>query len=486
MLYLLLILFPISMAASCFVLRKRTDLVIIAAVGVLLTQIMLVVQLPLEEPARLLGVTLALNELTRLFMLVFLGVGIVSFLVSWHLPQGENFVPVTLLILVFICMILLLQDPFIVSLLLIWASIAAVLAIVDLPAGSGILVSTQVIATAIKYLILTVLAGVLMYLSFILADIYQLGHLPGRIPLVRFILAMLAAGFALRLALIPFHAWLPDLVEHASPLVSALIIAVINTTGLLVLILSFQRIPVLLTENETGIILLRVGGILTSLLAGAMSLNQTQMRRTLAYFFIYNSGMIFYGLATVSTPGLTGSLFEALNQTLVIVLLLVSLGLLERPDGRTPGIERRDLLHRWRIAGSGFLGGGLALLGIPPFSGFVGKMFIYQAAAQHGWVELVPLLLATIFAGLALARLATSRLLGPAEEMPTPAPEMIGETEFDRLTAERRLEPEPYGAAILVVFLLLISLIMGLFPQPFLLMIGDVIRSLTFVSVPVL
>jgi formate hydrogenlyase subunit 3/multisubunit Na+/H+ antiporter MnhD subunit len=482
MLYLLLIFFPISMAASCFVLRKQTSLVVVAAVAAVLTQIALVVQIPLDEPARLLGVTLALNELTRLFMLVFLGIGVVAFLASLHLPHGENFVPVTLLILVFVCMTLLLQDPFIVSLLLVWAGIAAVLAIVDLPTGAGTLVSTRVFASALKYLILMVLAGVLMYLSFILADIYKPGEVPGRIPLARFILALLIAGFSLRLALIPFHTWLPDMVEDAAPMVSAVVIALINTTSFIMLVLSFQRFPVLVTENPTGIMLLRVGGIATSILAAIMSLNQPTPRRILAYLLIYNSGIIFYGLTSVSISGLTGALFEALNQVLLVFLLFISLGLLERPDGRPPGVERRDLLRRWPIAGTAFLAGGLALLGLPPLSGFAGKMLIYQAAAQQGWIELFPMLIATALALLGLIRLAAHWLLGPSTEPHTPQKSgMIDDVEMEEVAA-RRLAGEPRGTALLALLLLTLSLAMGLYPRPFLLLIEQVIQGLTFVS----
>lgn len=480
MLYLLLILFPFAMAASCFILRKRTALVITAAVGVMLTQMALVTQIPLDEPVRLLGVTLTLTALTRLFLVVFLCLGAVAFLAAWRLPHGENFVPVGLLILSLIGTTLLLQDLFIVSLLLVAAGLAAVLAIVDLPTGAGVLVGTRTIATALKYLVLMLIAGVLMYLSFVLADIYRPGELPGRISPARFVLALMAAGFAIRLALIPFHTWLPDMVQDAAPMVSMLVVAVINSASLLVLLLALQFFPVLLAENPFGLVVLRGGALATSLLGGLLALNQATIRRTLAYLLIYNSGMVFYGLAAASTLGLTGAVFEAFNQTLAVTLIFLSLGLIERPDGRTPGVVRRDLLRRWPVAGLGLLGGGLALLGLPPFNGFASKMLLYQAAAQRGWVELLALLLATALAGLALARLAHERLLGPAEEAPAATPLLLGETELDR-PAERRLEPEPRSAALLTLLLLAVCLGIGLYPQPLLDAIADVVRGLTFI-----
>lgn len=481
MLYLSLVLFPIAMSASCFALRKYARLVVVAGVGVILAEIALILQVPLDEPVRFLGVTLSLNALSRLFLLIFLGIGGILFLVTWYIPHGENFVAVSLLILMMSITILLLQDPFLISLLLIWAGIVAVLAIVDLPVRAGVLVHTRLLASALKYLILMVIAGVLIYLGFVLAEVYRPGEVAGRLPLVRFILALLIGGFALRLALIPFHTWLPDLVEQVQPLVSALIIAIINTTGFLVLILSFQRLPVLLADNPNGTLLLRTGAMITMVLAGLMSLGAGSMRQTLSYLLIYNSGMIFYGLATTSVVGLTGALFEMVNQTVAVALIFVSLAMLEQPDGRTPGMQRSDLLRRWPVAGMGFLGGMLLLLGMPPFSGFASKQFLYHAAWQHGWIECALLLLATLFAGLALIRVAYTRLLGPQEEIPIPTPEMHGEIDLDRPVTQR-LKPEPHVPAVLTVLLFLACLVVGLYPQPLVVLINNTIQDLTFVN----
>lgn len=478
MLYLLTMLFPISMAATCFLLRKQTGLVIIIAVGVVLTQMLLVAQIPLDAPVRLLGVRLTLNPLTRLFLIVFLSVIALSFVASWHLPNGENFIPVALLILALMSGILLVQNPFIVSMLLVGSGMAAVLAIVDLPPGAGMLVSTRVLATAIKYLVLMVIAGVLSYFSFVLADFYQVGVSVGSTRLAPFILALLATGFALRLALIPFHTWLPDMVEDAAPMVSALVIAVINTTSMLVLVLSFESFPVLLIDNALGLFLLRIGGLITVVLAGLLALVQTSIRRTLAYLLIYGNGMVFYGLVSQSSLGVRGAMFEAFNQVLAVALIFVSLGLIERPDGRPPlpGAGRQDLLRRWPVGGLGFLCGGLVLLGLPPFSGFASKLLLYQAAAEQHWAEMLVLVLATVLGGLALLRLAGNKFLGPSEDTPESQPVLLGETELDR-PAARRLEPEPSSTALLALLLLLASLGIGLYPQPLLHLISAVIRS---------
>jgi formate hydrogenlyase subunit 3/multisubunit Na+/H+ antiporter MnhD subunit len=481
--YLLLITFPVVMGASSFLLRRRTPLVVGAAVLTMLVQIALVTQIPLDEPARLLGLTLTLDPLGRLFLLAFLAVGAAAFLVTIALPHGENFVPIALVILGLVCAILLLlQEPFVVSLLLVSAGLMAVLAILDLPAGSPGLVEPAVIATALKYLVLMLVAGVVMYMAFVLVNIYRPGDLPDRVSPAHLILGLFVVGFGLRLAIVPFHSWLPDLAQDAAPMASVLVIAVINTTSLLFLISTFQFFPVVVLENERGMELLMAFGALTSVLGASLALAQTSLRRTFGYLLVANAGAVVFGLATTTPVGLAGAVFETFHQLIVTLLLFVCIGLLERPDGRPANVERRDLLWRWPVAATGLLGGALALLGLPPFGGFASKLLIYEAAAERGGVYLAALLVGTTLGGLAVLRLARARLLGPPEGIATEpaAPLLLGETELDR-PAARRLDPEPRGLALLAVVLLGGSLAIGLNPQPLLATIEEVIRGLTFV-----
>ena len=480
MLYLLLILFPITMAASTFVLRRRPDLTIFAALGTVLAQMLIATQIPLDDPTRFLGVTLTLSALNRLFLFVFLAMGGFAFVAAWHLPHGENFIPIALLTLALVCGVLLLQDAFIVTLLLALTGLTAVLAIVDLPVGSGVLVGRRAIATALKYLVLMVVAAVLMYIAFVLNDIFRPGELSERISPARFILALLAAGFALRMALIPFHTWLTDLVDHAAPIVTALIITLLNTTSLLVLILVFQSYPALLFESSQALTVMRLGAVVSTLFAGILAVAPTNLRRSLAYLVLYHCGMVFYGLASVSPVGLAGAIFGALNQTLAIMLLFISLGLIEQPDGRGGGRVRRDLLRRWPIAGMGLLVSGAVLLGLPPFNGAMSHMLIYQAAAERGWIEVLILLLGTILTGLGLARAVAERLLGPTEEITPVEPPLLDETELGR-PAPRRLAPEPFSTAALTILLMLLCLGIGLYPQPILVTIDEAIRGLAFI-----
>jgi len=112
-------------------------------------------------------------------------------------------------------------------------------------------------------------------------------------------------------------------------------------------------------------------------------------------------------------------------------------------------------------------------------------MLLYQVAAHYGAPMLVLLIGATLLALLALARIARDWLIGAPEDQPaSEAPVLLGATELD-MPPQRRLASEPFIAAIVVLALLGISLAIGLYPQPLIETIADVIRGLTFVRVDV-
>ena len=480
--YLLLIAFPIMMGASLFMIRKQTQLTLGLACVIALAQIVLVTQLPIDTPSRLLGLTLTLDPLGRLFLITFVAISALAFVIAWMLPHGEHFAPITLVMLGLISSIIVfLQEPFVVALLLVSVGLVAVLAIIDLPTGSRQLVERTALAAALKYLVMMTLAGVTMYMGFVLVSIYTPGEFPGRISPAHLVRGLLAIGFGRRLAILPFHSWLPDLARETFPMVSVLVIGVINATSLLFLVSALQFFPVIVLENARGLTVLMWIGAITAVYGALLALAQPEMRRMVGALLVSNSGMIIFGIASTSIKGLTGALFESFNQLIVLALLFVAIALLERPDGRPTNVVRRDLLWRWPIAGAGLIGGVMALLGVPPFGGFASKLLLYEAAAQLDGRYLALLLAATSLGLVALVRLAQNRLLGsPEEQSVDEQPVLLGTTELDR-PAERRLDPEPRGLAVVTLVLLGACLVVGVFPQPIIATIAEVVQGLTFV-----
>lgn len=167
MLYLLLIFFPISMAFSTFLLRRMPRIAVGLGIGTLIVELLLAIQVRVDDPVRVFGVTMLLSPLHQIFLFLFLGIGIVVLIAAWVFPHGENFSATGLLIIAQTVAILLMQDSFVTALMLVAIALTAVLAIVDLPVGAGVLVSRQILAAALKYLVLMVVAGILLYAAYV-------------------------------------------------------------------------------------------------------------------------------------------------------------------------------------------------------------------------------------------------------------------------------------------------------------------------------
>jgi formate hydrogenlyase subunit 3/multisubunit Na+/H+ antiporter MnhD subunit len=484
MLYLLTIFFPIAMAAGLFLLRARQVPAITGAILTVVVQILLVIQLPVDAPVRLLGLTLAIDPLGQLVMLTILGIALFAYTVNFFIAHGEHFIPISLLLLGFThTTIILMQEPFVATLLLVSSGFLAILAIVDLPIGSTVLVERSPLITALHYLVLVLLSGFAMYMAYVLLTIYWPTDQSVQSSPARLIMSLIIVGFGMRLAIFPFHSWLVELAEYTTPMVTVIVITALNSTSLLFLISTFQFFPIIVTENTRGMQVLMFLGAITMIVAALFGLATAHLRRTPSYLMVANSGFMVFGVASATSNGLAGSILDLFNHMIAVLVIYVSIALLERPDGRPVVTLRRDLLWRWPLAGSGFIGGCLLLLGAPPFSSFTSKLLIYNAAAESGAHFVVLLGIGSLLMLAAVARLLYERLLGAAEELPTEQMPILLATQEMSRQSDRKLISEPVGLSIVIFLLLGISAVIGVYPQLILVTIEDVIRGLTFVRV---
>jgi formate hydrogenlyase subunit 3/multisubunit Na+/H+ antiporter MnhD subunit len=174
-------------------------------------------------------------------------------------------------------------------------------------------------------------------------------------------------------------------------------------------------------------------------------------------------------------------MFGVINLALAVTTVLISLEMIEYPTGGHSESAHADVLWRRPIAGTGLLGGGLALIGWLPSPGGTSYLLTLQAAAEAGWGELSVLLIAMILATLALVQLAVQYLIGPRTRTPVPEPLLLGETEVNR-PPPMRLPREPLGASWLVGSLLVTMLVIGIFPNVLLPTIEAAVRSLAAIS----
>jgi NADH-quinone oxidoreductase subunit L len=221
--------------------------------------------------------------------------------------------------------------------------------------------------------------------------------------LVNLVALGLLGGAVAKSAQVPLQTWLPDAMEGPTP-VSALIHAATMVTAGVYLIVRAHPI----FELAPSISDLAAGlGAITLLVAGLVALVQTDIKRVIAYSTMSQIGYMFLG-AGLGAYG--NGMFHLMTHAFFKALLFMAAGLVIHHLANEQDIRRmgglRRTMPRTYLA---FLVGSLALVGIPPLSGFFSKDSILASALASGGYG--QLLFAAGLAGTLLTGIYTFRLL---------------------------------------------------------------------------
>jgi NADH-quinone oxidoreductase subunit L len=193
----------------------------------------------------------------------------------------------------------------------------------------------------------------------------------------------LLGGAAAKSAQVPLHTWLPDAMEGPTP-VSALIHAATMVTAGVYLIARTNPI----FELARTVQLVAAGmGALTLLLAGLIALVQVDIKRVIAYSTMSQIGYMFLG---AGIGAYANGMFHLMTHAFFKALLFMAAGIVihalagEQDIRKMRGIGALMPWTRWA-----FLVGALALVGIPPFSGFFSKDSILAAALHAHWYGVI-------------------------------------------------------------------------------------------------
>ncbi len=207
-----------------------------------------------------------------------------------------------------------------------------------------------------------------------------------------FIQLFFIAGFGLKAALIPFHAWLPDAHSSAqSPISSMLSGVLIKAIGIYALLRLFFNMFQL--SHEISIIITTIGVI--SMVAGViLAIGQWDMKRLFAYHSISQMGYVVMaagismlilsegGDRNIAILSLAGGLFHMFNHSVFKGLLFLNAGAVEYATGTRNLKELGGLSEILPVTSATSLGASLSISGIPPFNGFFSKLIIIIAAIQ--------------------------------------------------------------------------------------------------------
>lgn len=314
---------------------------------------------------------------------------------------------------------------------------------------------------AIKYVTLNLIASALLLagigLLYGVTGTLNMAHLAlrmqeldhtGTIPVIA---ALLFCAFSIKAAVFPFYFWLPAS-YHTPPIaVVTIFSALLSKVGIYVLIRVFTLIFPQEALAGQPLILLAAG--LTMLFGALGAVAQPELRRLLAFCVISQIGYLLMGLGVFTSLALAGSIFFMLHIMAAKSALFLVTGVVARKAGTSWLPELGGLYQRFPLLAVLFLLPALSVAGIPPLSGFWGKLALVQAGLQAEQYLIVA-------AALGVSVLTLYYLVNAWIQLfwkPRPA----DAAELRSLTPQRRRQL--LGPAL---GLTLVSVLLGLLPEP--------------------
>ncbi|MGC5614890.1 Na+/H+ antiporter subunit D [Georgenia sp. Z1491] len=210
-------------------------------------------------------------------------------------------------------------------------------------------------------------------------------RLPEIDPSVTVVLeAVLLIAFGIKAALFPLSAWLPDSYPTAPAPVTAVFAGLLTKVGVYAIIRS--QVTLFGDSRMSTVLLVVAAAAMIVGILGAVA--QADLKRLLSFTLISHIGYMIWGIGTATTDGLSAAIFYVAHHITVQTGLFLVAGLIERRGGTTSLVRLGSLARLAPLLAVLYLVPALNLAGIPPFSGFLGKVGLMQAAATEGsWMS---------------------------------------------------------------------------------------------------
>jgi NADH-quinone oxidoreductase subunit N len=209
---------------------------------------------------------------------------------------------------------------------------------------------------------------------------------------------LLVAGIGFKIAAVPFHMWAPDVYEGApSPVTAFLSVGSKAASFAMLLRIFVEGLPAFRTEG-VGIAwgtpfgwtaFFYVLAVMTMTVGNIAALTQGNIKRMLAYSSVAHAGYILIGIAAGTSRGITAALVYLMIYAFMQLGAFAVIVIMRRAD--IAGDELNDLAGLSSThpgAAAAMLVFMLSLGGIPPTAGFMGKLWIFGAAIDAGYVWL--------------------------------------------------------------------------------------------------
>ncbi|MGO1316862.1 MAG: Na+/H+ antiporter subunit D [Cellulomonadaceae bacterium] len=266
--------------------------------------------------------------------------------------------------------------------------------------GERIRSGTIYVAVALVSSVIFLVAIALIYAATGTVNMAQLSERLADIdPQMRLVLQLLLLlAFAIKAAIFPLSAWLPDSYPTAPAPVTAVFAGLLTKVGVYAII----RTQTLLFPGGQADTLLMCLALATMLIGILGAVAQDDIKRLLSFTLVSHIGYMIFGISLMSETGLSASVYYVVHHITVQTTLFLVVGLMERIGGTTSLEKLGGLAKAAPLLAVMFFIPAMNLAGIPPLSGFLGKVGLLQ-----GGVEQASALSYTLVAGGIVTSLLT-------------------------------------------------------------------------------
>ena len=279
-------------------------------------------------------------------------------------------------------------------------------------------------------------------------------------------LVMVTVGFGFKVAMVPFHSWAPDVYEGAPTTITAMLAAGSKKMGF-VAMFKFFLIAMLAIKADWEIVV-AVLAIVTMTVGNLAALNQTSIKRMLAYSSIAQAGYILIAVAVGTEFAVTGGIFHIMTHAFmkggafIVVATLATVAIGER-IADYKGLAKRSNFMAFSMTVLLF-----SLAGIPPLAGFASKVVLFSSPIM-GAVEGADWMIWLAVAGIINSAISLYYYARVVKYM------YVDELE-EGAPSERLKLPRSMVAAVAICVVAIIGI--GVFPEPFIQLCQDAAQAL--------
>lgn len=190
-------------------------------------------------------------------------------------------------------------------------------------------------------------------------------------------------GFSVKAGMFPFHAWLTAAHPVAPAPASAVLSGIITKAGVLAIIrVIYYQAGVGFLKGTWVQYAFMTLTLITVFMGSMMAYKEHVLKKRLAYSSVSQVSYVLFGLSTMTVTGFVGALLQVVFHSIAKNLLFMSAGAIIYREHKTMVDELKAVGKNMPIVMWCFTIGGLALVGIPPLTGFVSKWFLAEGILE--------------------------------------------------------------------------------------------------------